>query len=519
MAGWQNFQNWWNRAVWGGAGADVKTAPGQARGLVPFFRRIFGGWPGAEAARKTPAGRELEEERVNSGPSGIVLPAFLPWFGDQVGETAEMRRAYRQMVTDSHVKSAFLGKLLAVAALDLKVAPADKTNRRDQEVADFVRWSLTDRLEGGIPGLVWSVIGHALIDGHSVCEKVLEYEDRGRYGGKVVLNSLKPKDVGNDVVLLTDQWRNVVGVQGLRYNAGEVFHPSQFVIYQHLSLFDSPVGTSDFRAAYRPWWIKDTAWKLRSVLMERRATPLLFGQWKTSSQKDGLEKALGLAKSLGWVSAPDDVKLQAIEMAGSADSIFDSAIKALCHEIVLSIQGAILQQLEGTTADGAGNSQVHRSTADLFVWHLAETMRTVLCGRRSGIVRDLVDLNYVVSEYPTVKLGAVDVNELSQRWQYVQGLHQAGLDLSKEQLYNDFDMQPPKNKDDALPGQPPPSAGGQGPGGGGGQPPGGAPPFAEDRIDILAPGPNGNGKRKPASGGAGATPFRFSEAWRDYVGN
>ncbi len=484
--------------------------PGPNRGLLAKVRDQ-GGWPGPEAAHNTPAEIDLTAEKVRGGPKGVTLPAFLPWFDAVDGETAQIRAAYRPMFADSHVKTAFLGKILAVASLDLKVLPADKKSKRDRDVAEFVKWSLTERLADGIPGLVWSVLSGGLIDGFSVCEKVIKHETRGKYSGKYVLSELKPKDVGRDLVLQTDDRRNVVGLLGLRYNGGEEFHPADFLIYRHLSLYGSPVGTSDFRAAYRPYWIKDTAWKLRALAMERRASPLLFGTYKVASTKASLDAVLSTANSRGWISAPEDAKLSAIDIAGGADGTFDAAIKALAHEIFLAIQGAILQSLEGSTTDGRGNSQVHRQTADQLVWHLAAALQSLLNNHDGGLVRDIVDLNYVVQEYPRALLTAVDVGELAEEWKIDQGLLQAGLKLSKEELYERYGRQRPEEEDDTLEGAKPQQP-----------PPGGGMPFADDQVSLLTAPAKPLDKTTDHTDDAGREvparkSFRIAREWGEYV--
>ncbi len=432
------------------------------------------------------------------------------------------------MLASPHVKPALLGKILNVASLDLKVLPADKRDKQSQAIAEFVRWNLEERLRDCVPGLVWAVLSGGLVDGFSVCEKVWTYEDTGRYAGKYALRELKPKDVGNELVLQTDPHLNTVGVKGLRWNAGLEFAPADFLIYRHLPLYSSPVGYSDLRAAYGSWWMLDTAKKLRMIAAERRASPVLLGHYQNAAVQPGLERGLALAASRTWLSVPEAAKVEALNLAGTADAIWDGLIKDLEHDILRSIQGAILQSTEGETTDGRGSSQVHKSMAELLVWHLAATVAALLNDRDAGLVRDLVDLNYVVSEYPKVTLGAVDINELAQEIQIDQGLHALGMDLSKEELGERYGRSPPhQDSDDAggedkLPGQAAPGGPGAGgppggpggapgaPGGPGGPPPG-APPFS-DGVEVSA--------FAPARGGAGKQPFRgtrFSEGWRRYL--
>src|SRR5262249_3287859 len=122
--------------------------------------------------------RAVTTEQAASGPPGIVLPWFLPYPDEYTHETPAARSPHRPMLTDPNVKAACLGKLFGVASLDLQVIPADKKDPLHQRTAEHVRWALHERLADGVPGLIWSVILHALVDGYSVCEKVWAYEER-----------------------------------------------------------------------------------------------------------------------------------------------------------------------------------------------------------------------------------------------------------------------------------------------------------------------------------------------------
>ncbi len=470
---------WYNPTAWFGTPKqDQPTVPGPSRGLVARLRDALMPWVGPRDGGRTRAGDSLRTEKAASGPRGITYPWFLPYAdADYTSETPQMRLAYRQMLASPDVKPALLGKILGVAALDLKILPADKRNPRDKEVAEFVTWVLTKRLRDGVPGLVWSVLSGGLVDGYSVCEKVFGPQQQGKYAGKWPLRELKAKDTGNDVILQTDEYRNVSGVFGLRYNAGEEFSPADFLIFRYLPLFNSPTGISDLRAAYASYWMLDTAKKLRIMGVEKRALPLLVGHWQTATDQPALERALALAKSQNWISVPDTAKVEAVNIAGSSDEIFSSIVKDLKHDILLSIQGAILQSVEGETTAGRGNSQVHQETRDLLIWHLSAAVEALLNDEEAGLIKDVVDLNYVVSEYPKASLSAVDLDEQLRRLQIYTGVA-ALVPVSAEEVYEEFDVSPPQNPGDAV------KAGG----GGGGDSPfgqgagGGLPPMKVPEV-------------------------------------
>jgi len=451
-------------------------------GILNWLRTAFGGWLGKQSAVGTQAEEEITSERVKSGPSGIIFPWFEPYVDNYTQETSIMRLAYRRMVADPNVKAALFGKLLSICALDLNVIAAKQkgqrskknTDPRDEEIAEFVRWNLVERVQGCFPEVAWAILSGGLVDGYSVCEKVIRHEPDGDYAGSYILSALKPKDTGRDVVLETDQYRNVVGVKTIRYNAGEVYSPANFVIFTHMPMYGSPVGMSDLRAAYGRWWMLDTVLKLRAMGLEKRALPVLYGEYETTAQKPSLEAALASARSQSWFSVPKGVQIQALNIAGAADGMFAAAVADLKEDIFLAIQGATLQALTGQDGAMRGSSAVHKSTSDLFRWYLARCLEVLLNDRDNGLIRDLVDLNYVTTRYPRAVLSAVDSGDLLQEAQLDQSLIAMGMKLSKSALYEKYSRTPPDedDPDDAL-GQPPAPGGAPG---AGGPPTPGAPP-------------------------------------------
>lgn len=425
-------------------GGGVPEPP--SGGFVGWLASVLPGWPGpAEASRQAASiERRLDELNVSSGPPDVALPWLHPFVDDHTAETPAVRAAYRRMLADPNVRAAFENVILAVCAQKLKVVPAGGGRRAvDREAADFCRWNLTERLPGGVPHLAWATIGHGLIDGYSLSEKVFGVEEKGRWRGKWPLVRLKPKDVGNDLALKTDDHRNVVEVMGLRYNGGRSFSPSRFVHYRHFPLYDSPVGTSAFRAAYSSWWILDTVKKLRATNAERRAVPYLLGTYQTTSQKPGLEEALRNVRSLAWSSLPEGVKVETLAIAGSADDVFRTFTLDCKHDIFLAIQGAMLQSLEGSTTDGRGSSQVHALTADLRVLHLAACLCSLLNDREGGLIKDLCDLNFAVEEYPQATLSHPDLDALLRELQVDEGVLRMGLPLSRQRLYERYGREAP----------------------------------------------------------------------------
>jgi hypothetical protein len=488
-------------------GAGQPPAPGRpsraelaaaARGgLVGWVRDRAGGWLGRLRSQGTPQQQALEKEEAAGGPRGIIFPAFLPYIDDKTGETPAMRLAYRRMFADVNVKAALCPKIFGVAALDLRLLPSGKRRARAHEVADFVQWNLTRRLKYGWVGLAWELLVHGCMDGYTILEKLVALERRHpRYTGRYVFRDLKPKVTGDDVILQVDEFREPVAVMGLRYNPAREFSPAKFVIWQHLPLFRSPGGMSDFRAPYSRWWLLDTVTKLRGMAAEKRYGPVIAGKYKDTAVKPSLEAALAQLKSSNYLVMPDEVELQVLDIAGRSDEFFSNFVRDLKHDIFLGIQFAMLQSIEGSVSDGRGNSEVHKDTADIGRWFLSTQLCQVLNDPEAGVIQDLVDLNYVGEEAPLAMLGGVDDAELKESVSVDRDLHDMGLPLSKDDLYERSGRKPPDTPEDTLPGGSTPGPDGGG-GNGGGAGPDGAPSFDEDDGPELTEFCGGAGSGVP----------------------
>src|SRR5262249_37143722 len=110
--------------------------------------------------------------------------------------------------------------------------------------------------------------------------------------------------------------------------------------------------------------------RLRAYALEKRAMPLAIGHYKLQSSKASVETGLALLKSQNWLSVPEDVRLEVLNIAQSADDIFKAAIADLREECVYSIQGATLQALVSQKGGERGDTEVHRDQSQLLTWWL-----------------------------------------------------------------------------------------------------------------------------------------------------
>lgn len=452
-------------------------------GVLKFLRETGAPWLGAKFAKLTGADQLLTREKIRSqiggGESVMGRVWFLPWIDTASGETAEMRAAYRVMVKDPTVKAALFSKIFAVGSLDLTVEP-DGIGPLAKRNAKWVRHSLTNAI-GGVPGIVSSILTGGLLHGVSVCEPVWRYIDRGEFQGNAGLKAMRAKDP-DWYRLDTDEFSQIAGVTSTRAGLRERYPADAFVIWQHLPIYENPLGMSDLRAAYRAYWLIDAAWKWRGRHLEKFTSPMMLGRYADVTDKPALDDALALAKAQTWLTVPLEAQVEALELSQRGTADFDSAIADLKHEVMLGITGAILQALEGNKTGARSIGEVHQSSAELIVWYLATSIANVLNHQH---VPDTIDLNYTAGGYPLVGLSGVNDADLAGSAAIDDMLLRNRLKLSKKEAYKRYGRSEPEDDNDVWEVIPQPAM-----------------PFSDDPKTIAAVGPLAN-----APGVAARLPF------------
>jgi hypothetical protein len=433
-----------------------------------------------EAGGGAPPGQDVERyarltaERLRTLVAGGTL-RFPPWF-NHTGETREMRRAYREMIGEPTLKAAVLTKALAVSQLDLQVHAWNPDDPREVEANVEFGGYVLRRVRGGTSRVVFNLLFPGLFDGWSLVEPKWAPITAGRWAGKWGWECVKSKDVRH-VTPLVDGFLNVEGIRSHIGGQGtHVFDPADFLRWVHLPLFENPFGLSDFRAAFRAYWIKTVAWELRAQGLDRWVHPALLAQYTDEGQhRQALEAALANYRANGWFTVPPGVLIQALQVARSGESDFKSAIADLDQEMCIGVLGAFLQTLTGQVTDARGSAAVQKSTTELFMWSLAGDMSSVLT--EHGLA-PLVRTNFAGVEPGYCTLGAVNESDLKAYIDNCKALQEIGLVLSKKELYRTTARSQPVDGGDALApaAKPPPGGNGTGGGAAGGPP---AVPFAE----------------------------------------
>jgi Protein of unknown function (DUF935) len=427
----------------------------------------------------------MQLERVRALYTGGRL-ALAPWIDNWTKETAEIRAAYRLMLAEPAVKATLYKKVQAVAQLDVQVHAQNPDDPREREANTEFGGHVLRRVLGGATKVIFNILFPGLMDGWSVNEPVWDRIPDGQWAGKWAWRAVKMKDTRR-LNLVVDSFLNVEGVRSIGPGGPTVFDPADFLIFRHLSLFENPFGLSDLRAAYRSWWIKDSAWKFRSQGLERWTLPFLIGRWTNANHIPELRKGLEDAGSQRYTILPagigkDDpgAVIEALDIGTRGESDFKSAIADLNEEIAIGIAGSYLQQFTSQQSDPRGSSVVQRSTAETFEWAAGLEVASVLTHQA---LPPLIRANFAGVAPGYVTLGAVNEADLGVMAENDLKLQQLGLALSRKDAYTRYARVQPADEGDEL--APPGQGGGPGGPGGGGGAPLGALPFGERDRRLL----------------------------------
>ena len=363
-------------------------------------------WLGKKPPVQTPPLGEIAPANGVSLLGAINTIAF-PGDGLPGGEGSYA--AYRRMAHDPQIKACLATKKFAVLSQGWTLQPASDTPE-DQAVAEFVRHTLTT-MRGSVQDALYDILD-ALALGVSLVEIVYQVNPSGLYAGMVGLRAMKSKDPSL-FLFETDAFANVTALRGAD---GKTYPTDKFLRYSYMPLYGNPLGQSDLRAAYKPWFVKQQLLKWWAKYLEKFGLPTVTGSYDPARGygTDQQRELLSLVSQVHNESAivlPSDMHLGLLETARTQAAGFAEAIEYLDRAIAKSILGQTL------TTDGTSSGATYALGAvhqDVLGFYLAKLQRdledTVM---NAQLLPRLVAYNFgPETPCPTFHLGDLDAGRL-----------------------------------------------------------------------------------------------------------
>lgn len=263
-----------------------------------------------------------------------------------------------------------------------------------QKIADTIT-DMFNNMDGTFYDALLGVLT-ALDYGYSTCEKIYDLQD-----GLIKLKKLKslsPKYIDFSL----DRMGNVGEVSQYQdnfYGKSTVIPMQKLVIYRNNPRFGNPYGISELEAAYRPWLIKDNAYKWLAMALERRGIPSLFALYDPNKYRGGVLNDLKevlkniQASTVGALpKIPDSLDFWEPQTAKDSQALFEASIKIFNRDIARALlMPSMIGFGDEEKAGSMARSQIHFKSFMIIIEYLRGRVADTV---QEQVVIPVADLNF-----------------------------------------------------------------------------------------------------------------------------
>lgn len=307
-------------------------------------------------------------------------------------------RVYDEMLTDAQVQAALTTKKFGVLDAIWQVVPGGE-DEESQRAADLVRFAL-GQLRGSVTRILLNALD-ALAHGYSVQEINYALCEQEPWRGMVVWQSIKSKPP-RLFRLETDEYRNLKALY-LRNAMGEEkpLPAEKFVLYSYNGSYESPMGRSDLRAAYKHWWAKGLLLKFWLLSLEKFGAPTVKGvvpRHVPEAERRELLQVLDRIQQETAVVLPEDIQIELLEGKSPVGAAYLQAVQFHNKEITRAILGQTLATDEGMRTGSLALGKVHYRVMQLYFRALRRDLAEQVMEEQ--LFRRLVELNFPNAKPP-----------------------------------------------------------------------------------------------------------------------
>jgi phage gp29-like protein len=273
--------------------------------------------------------------------------------------------------SDATVQALELAITLPIRATDWDVQPASD-DPTAKEAADLVY----DNLFGGMTHTFDDFLRDALLAlfyGFTVFEKV--FEERDDY---IVWRKFAPRHPQTIERFLFDETGGLAGVRQVGFDPQGRFRQVDIPIEKLLVFIwrrelGNPYGVSVLRAAYKHWFLKDLAYKLQAIALERWAVGIPVGKVPAGTSEQDKQTFLQMLEAMrgherAAMVLPEDYSVELIgaEAGQRANQAF---VEAIQHHDTMIVKAVLAQFLNLGMGD-VGSWALSRDHSQLFLMGL-----------------------------------------------------------------------------------------------------------------------------------------------------
>jgi phage gp29-like protein len=335
--------------------------------------RLWGWWKRAKQSFQELPPQQLRSE-LGFGGSGVGYlltnlgaDEYLPElsFPRSIAVYTRMRRS------DATVQALELAITLPIRATDWDVQPASD-DPTAKEAADLVYTNLFGGMTHTFDDFLRDAL-LALFYGFVVFEKV--FEERDDY---IVWRKFAPRHPQTIERFLFDETGGLAGVRQVGFDPQGRFRQVDIPIEKLLIFIwrrelGNPYGVSVLRAAYKHWFLKDLAYKLQAIALERWAVGIPVGKVPAGTSEQDKQTFLQMLEAMrgherAAMVLPEDYSVELIgaEAGQRANQAF---VEAIQHHDTMIVKAVLAQFLNLGMGD-VGSWALSRDHSQLFLMGL-----------------------------------------------------------------------------------------------------------------------------------------------------
>lgn len=329
----------------------------------------------------------------------------------------EMRKS------DAQVKMSLKVVKEPVKALSYHVQPASD-DPLDLEAAEFVDAQIFDILRWKT-SLV-EILTH-LEFGFAVFEKVYDFgEVKGK--DRVYIDKLAFRKQTSIAKWEAD--KGEPGISQFTTKGKTVSIPlDKLVVFTNEQEGDNFEGVSILRAAYKHWYYKDKLYQIDAIGHERQALGVIKVKHPKNAPQAQLDIAHAAARNLraneeAYIDEPEGWTIEFMDMKAGSLKDTEPSINHHNRQIPVNVLAGFMDlgasSGSGSRAVGDVQLKVFEYAVKFVADYIADTVNRYL-------VKDIVDLNFNVTEYPKLTAGEVDGQSLTELATALKNLIDAGV--------------------------------------------------------------------------------------------
>jgi len=261
---------------------------------------------------------------------------------------------------DGQVKSGLWYQVSISLSPKPKVDPVSD-DQEDQKWARFVEYNF-QAMRGSRNQLEWDMRRGSWGSGTSILE--INYriiDEPGEWQGMIGIDSVKPRypdsfefhpDRHGNLNKRGQLWQEKQNGQ-----TEKNLDPDKFIIYPNDPTWSNWWGNSDLQQAYRPYTLKDWAFRWWAIFLEHFGGPVPIGRYDeftAKGERDKWLKVLKKMKMMGAVIFPKSWDIELHSVSGVHTDAFDKMVAVCDKQIARAILVPELLQSEGQTHGSYG---------------------------------------------------------------------------------------------------------------------------------------------------------------------